>query len=269
VILAVLTTVSNQGTIYVNDGNSGGFPVNAPGPGAGHGGTGFAPTSGWGGGSFCGAGGQGGSSAPPVPAGGSTYGTANLIPLVAGSNGYTALGDDYFLFGSKGGGAIEIVAGQSITVGLFGHIHAGGQGGTYETAGGGSGGAILLEAPTVIIHGTLAANGGGGIGIGNLDGWSNGADGNPSAQPALGGVDGLDGGTATGGIGSAGTTVNGGNGGPPDPNGTGAGSGGGGAGRIRINTASGSATIDDGDGGTSNVSPALSTPCATQGTLGP
>jgi hypothetical protein len=40
------------------------------------------------------------------------------------------------------------------------------------------------------------------------------------------------------------------------------GGGGGGAGWIRLNTKSGSATI----GATAVISPALSTPCATQGT---
>jgi hypothetical protein len=256
VILAVLTTVSIQGTIYVNDGNAGGFSDATPGPGAGQGGNGFAANSGGGGGSFCGMGGSSGSSTSPgsIPTGGPTYGNANLIPLVAGSNG----GNDGFN-GGRSGGAIEIVAGTSITVGAYGHIQAGGQGG--YTAGGGSGGAILLEAPTVVVQGTLAANGGGG-GSGNNDDIA--SDGIASAQPAAGEVDNLAGGTAVGGVGSAGATINGGNGGPNDP-GTGSGGGGGGAGRIRINTATGVATLMTG----SVISPAMGTMCMTQGMLTP
>jgi hypothetical protein len=256
VILAVLTTVSIQGTIYVNDGNAGGFSNAAPGPGAGQGGNGFAGNAGGGGGSFCGVGGSGGSSTSPgaIPAGGPTYGNASLIPLVAGSNGGSA-GPN----GGRGGGAIQIAAGTSITVGPYGHIQAGGQGG--YTAGGGSGGAILLEAPTVVVQGTLAANGGGG---GSGDNDTTASDGNPSAQPAPGQVDNLATGTAVGGVGSAGTTINGGNGGPNDP-GTLTGGGGGGAGRIRINTTTGVATLMTGN----IISPAMGTTCMTQGKLTP
>jgi hypothetical protein len=258
VILAVLTAVNIQGTLYVNDGKAGGSSSAAPGRGAGQGGAGYASSSGYGSGSYCGMGGQGGTSTGPVPGGGSPYGTANLIPLVAGSNGGTSNG------GGAGGGAIQIVAGQSITIGPGAHIDAGGQGGTTPTGstvscGGGSGGAILLEAPTVVVQGTLAANGGGGAGYVGI-----GADGNASDQPALGGVDtnSVDGGTAVGGIGSAGMTVNGGNGGPYDPGiygGSSGGGGGGGAGWIRINAANASIT--------GTVSPALDSGCASPATL--
>jgi hypothetical protein len=259
VILAVLTTVSIQGTIYVNDGNAGGFSVAAPGPGAGQGGSGFASGAGGGGGSFCGVGGSGGSStsAGTIPAGGPTYGSASLIPLVGGSNGGDVGGGGGT--GGKGGGAIEIVAGTSITVGSHGRVQAGGQGG--YVGGGGSGGAILLEAPTIVVQGTLAANGGGG-GSGNND--TTASDGNPSTQPAPGQVDNLASGTAIGGAGSAGTTGNAGNGGPSDP-GTLGGGGGGGAGRIRINTTTGVATLMTG----SIISPAMGTMCMTQGMLTP
>jgi hypothetical protein len=250
VILVVLTTVSIQGQIYVNDGNAGGFSGSAPGPGAGQGGNGFASGSGGAGGSFCGVGGLGGSPTPPIPAGGPTYGFANLVPLVAGSAGGENGGGS-----GAGGGAIQIVAGQSITVGPYASINAGGEGSSL-TRGGGSGGAILLEAPAVVIQGTLAANGGGGGGYGG-----NGANGNPSNQPASGGIEQFDGGAATGGMGSAGLVINGGNSGGFDPQAGFAGSGGGGAGRIRINTATGSASI------TGTVSPAQGTACMTQGTL--
>jgi len=254
VILAVLTTVSIQGTLYLGDGEAGGFGESVPGPGAGLGlGVGYATSSGGGGASYCGLGGAGGYSTAPVPAAGPTYGTATLVPLLAGSHGAGSAG--------AGGGAIQIVAGQSITVGPLAHVNAAGQGGNDYSGGGGSGGAILLEAPSVVIHGVLAANGGGG---GAYHGSNPGTDGSASASPAPGGSDTLlDGGTAAGGAGSGGTSVNGVNGGPPDPgSGNVGGGGGGGAGRIRINTATGSATI------TGVVSPDLSTPCATQGLLG-
>jgi hypothetical protein len=269
VILAVLTTVSIQGTIYVNNGKPGGFSVSAPGPGAGQGGMGFAITSGGGGGSFCGVGGQGGNTTPPVAAGGTTYGSANLVPLIAGSNGGGTEG-------GSGGGAIQIAAGTSITVGPVGRIHAGGQGGSGggnggPANGGGSGGAILLEAPTVVIAGTLAANGAGGGGQEDSLGIfpeTTGIDGYPSDQTALGGIGTpIDGGTTSsvGGNGSAGTVLNGSNGVLGSGSGNSGGGGGGGAGRIRINTASGSASIMTG----SIISPAARTACMTQGTLTP
>jgi hypothetical protein len=255
VIVAVLTTASIQGPIYVNDGNAGGFfSPSSPGPGSGLGGV--AQSTGFGGGSFCGVGGSGGVSTGSVPAGGATYGTANLIPLVAGSGGG---GPGYAGAYAAGGGAIQIVAGQSITVGPYGSINAGGRGSGYN--GGGSGGAILLEAPTVVVQGALAANGGGGS-SGQLS-LVPGAAGNPSDEPALGGEDSnVDGGVSTGGNGSAGTVLNGTNGGPPEE-GYWGGSGGGGAGRIRINTATGFANIVTG----SIISPDPSTLCMTQGTL--
>jgi hypothetical protein len=255
VILLVLTTVSIQGAIYVNDGNAGGFSGSAPGPGAGQGGNGF-PGSGGAGGSYCGTGGQGATPTPPAPAGGPTYGTADLSPLIAGSAGAPATNG-----GGPGGGAIEIVAGKTITIGPYASINAGGAG-ANGIRGGGSGGAILLEAPSVIIEGVLAANGGGGGGNSGA-----GANGNPSEVAAPGGIDvSVDGGgTASGGKGSAGTTLNGGNGGPPDGPGDDPGSGGGGAGRIRINTTTGVATLMTG----SVISPAMGTACMTQGMLTP
>lgn len=254
VILAVLTTASIQGPIIVNgmlnNAIAGGFSGTAPGPGAGQGGNGFASASGGAGGSFCGVGGQGGSPTPPIPVGGPTYGTPNLVPLIGGSAGGEAGGTS-----GAGGGAIQIVAGQGITVGLFASINAGG-GGAGIIRGGGSGGAILLEAPSVLVQGILAANGGGGGGYGG-----NGANGSASSQPAPGGIEQIDGGAATGGMGSAGSVIDGGNAGGYDPQAGFAGAGGGGAGRIRINTATGSANISG------TISPAPGSGCMTQGML--
>jgi hypothetical protein len=253
VILAVLETVDIQGLLLVNGvslppagAGPGGFASGPnPGPGAGQPPSGAAdPDSNGGGGSYCGLGGTAGTQMGAAAAPGMTYGNATLTPLVGGSAGGVVDSLSY------AGGAIQIVAGQSITVRSFGGINAGGSGTSNVNGygGGASGGAILLEAPTVTIDGNLAANGGGA-----MSGFSSGADATANAQPAPGA-------TPYGGAGSAGTTIDGANG----TAGTGAdatGGGGGGAGRIRVNTASGSASI------TGIVSPAMTTACATQGTL--
>jgi len=255
VILAVLGTVEIQGLLLVNGSSvdnvfgPGGFTSGPtapnPGPGAGQAPGGAAdPDASGGGASYCGLGGTGGATSGNVAMAGMPYGNATITPLVGGSAG--GAGDSL----SSGGGAIQIVAGQSITVFPYGAINAGGGGGVNidDYAGGASGGAILLEAPTVTINGNLGANGGGGMSV-----FDSGADATANATAAAGG-------SPYGGAGSAGTTVNG----IAGTSSTGAnevGGGGGGAGRIRINTASGSATI------TGVVSPDLTTPCATQGKL--
>ena len=120
----------------------------------------------------------------------------------------------------------------------------------YTTAvngsGGGSGGAILLEAPSVAIAGNVSANGGSGA-----DNQDYGNLATISASPALGGGTG-------GGAGSYGSVLNGG----PGTGGTGgiyAGAGGGGAGYIRINTSNG--TI----GGI--ITPSVDAGCTTLGAL--
>jgi hypothetical protein len=239
IILVVLTTVDIQGAIMVNglrvnDAGPGGFSGSMGGPGVGQtGGVGVYSASNSGGGSYCGVGGSGFATAPPAAAGGRTYGTPELMPLLGGSSGGGAP------YGGSGGGAIQIVAGSSITVRTFGSINAGGGG----YVGGGSGGAILLEAPTVSILGAVAANGGAGQTASNNN---EGLDATPDDQPAMGG-----------GNGSAGALINGSDGV------SGFAAGGGGAGRIRINTVTGAATV------TGIISPSLSpvTPCATQGRI--
>ena len=246
VIIVVLDTVDIQGKITVTAGaftGSGGG-----GPGAGQGGALLFPTSGGGGGSYCGVGGSASASAPPVALGGMTYGFDTIRPLRGGSAGGN--------LGADGGGAVAIIAGKSITLREFASINAGGNGSTGNPVGGGSGGAILLEAPVVTIAGVLAANGGGGGGNG-----MQGVAGLTSDQPAPGGgaVGDAGAGTSIGGSGSAGATINGGDGTYV----TRTAGGGGGAGRIRINTTSGSATITS----TAIVSPGFGTACATQGML--
>lgn len=229
---------------------------NTKGGGPGGGGAG-STSSAAGGGSYCGLGGAGAvESGNPAP-GGTAYGTAALSPLVGGSGGGDGNGN-----GGAGGGALQLVAKNSVTVAAGGSIHVGGGGGefggaalTQEAAGGGSGGAILLEAAAVTVAGTLAANGGGG-GEGALG--NAGADASGDDQPALGGNDVTKG--SNGGNGSAGASVDGTAGAVMA--GFTAGAGGGGAGRIRINTKSGAAILT-----AATLSPATSTPCATQGTL--
>ena len=253
VILAVLGTVEIQGQLLVNGSTAagggpgpGGYSALANGgPGQGQPAFGAAnPASNGGGGSYCGLGGSGGAPSGTASGPGLTYGTAAIIPLIGGSAGGTSDANSY------GGGALQISAGQSITVSAFGAINAGGSAATNVdgSGGGASGGAILLEAPTVTIAGNLGANGGGG-----MSGTSGGADATANSTAASGGV-------PYGGAGSAGTAINGTSG----TSGTGAnatGGGGGGAGRVRINTSTGSASI------TGTVSPAMTTACATQGTL--
>jgi hypothetical protein len=271
VIVLVRTTVDIQGHIRVDAAGS------TPGPGGygsdcmnlGPGGGARIPSQNLeaSGGGYCGSGGNGAAQLSlPALAGGMPYGSSTLTPLLGGSGGScegnpTGQG--------AGGGAIEIVAGQSITIEANGAISAGGGGGAGASRGsgaGGSGGAILLSSPSITIGGILAANGGaGGSSQGMIGGQSgqNGANATASAQPALGGQAGA---LPCGGNGSAGSTTSGGDGVlvQTDAGQTSAGFGGGGAGRIRINTASGTASL----AATAVISPDLATSCATQGTLG-
>jgi hypothetical protein len=271
--LVALDTITLGGSISVLPGLGGGAfnavaDMPGAGPGGGGGGSGTS-TLGGGGGSFCGLGGQGGveqgSAATPYPQT-AAYGTAELVPLVAGSAGGKGVGG----FGvgatsaSHGGGAVQLVAGTSIQIAAGAFVSAPGSGGqqgglaaTQEAAGGGSGGAILIEAPTVTVAGVLATNGGGGGGGagGTAAGGQSGEPGHDSdANPASGGSGGGAGGAgdqAAGGNATAGVSFT-------------APGGGGGAGRIRINTATGSADVASGV-----VTPSATSGCFTQGTLKP
>lgn len=260
VALVALDTIDVEGTISITatgtGTTAGGYfamgTKAGKGAGPGGGGGGSAKNAG-GGGGYCGAGGTGAAFAGGTDAaGGATYGDAKLIPLVGGSSGGSADGVP-----GSGGGAIQLVAGTSITLGKTGVITAGG-GHAALFDGAGSGGGILLESPTVTLSGVLAANGGGGGGEGMS---FQGSDGKPSAMAAPGGTN--------GGAGSAGMTLTGGNGLCPaascvSTNTSDApGGGGGGAGRIRVNTKSGTMTF----GGTH--SPPLTSICMTQGKITP
>jgi hypothetical protein len=270
------------------------------GPGRGPGGTGTPgkPGTAAGGGSYCGRGGQGGQDeaagvqpGPPT----ATYGSADLSPLLPGSSGGTGA------FGAAGGGAIELVAGGAFTMDEGSAIFANGGAATPATKtgqdadGGGSGGAILIEAVTVSIAGSLSVNGGdGGHGIGNAQETSgpdagtnptapapaddamaaDAAQGDGMVSPSA--IDAAVQGTSSmpnmtqavgfpgGGVGSSGTTVDGSAGGSAAAGGA-SGGGGGGAGRIRIDAMSGSPTLAG-----ATLSPALGSDptagCTTVGT---
>jgi hypothetical protein len=268
VILAADGPIEIDGSIGNGQGTTGWWGGGAPGPaaptrtgicpldtGAGGGragGNGAYSALGAGGGGFCGVGGLGSAPAGATPAsGGMTYGTPELVPLVGGSSGGST---DAFNVINHGGAAVELVSGTSILIGAAGFINVGGGEGNQSGNGAGSGGAILLEAPSVTVRGVLAANGGAGS-AGGVAQYGQATD-----QPALGSTRP----PAIGGNGSAGATASGGNGTPDTtPPGWYAG-GGGGAGRIRINT---------GCGGTllvvpsAVISPYESTGCYTKGAL--
>ena len=241
-----LLSASPDGVTAVAGGAQ--FPsLDSKGLGPGGGGPSTDQAAG-GGGGFCGQGGAGVGSSGDLPSpGGTTYGTSDLVPLVGGSSGGAGGGD------GAAGGAVQLVAGMSILVGQAGMLQVGGDG-ARPNSGGGSGGAILLEAPSVTITGVLAANGGGG-GAGQS---GHGGNGTPDSNPAVGAVDSIY--HVMGGNGSAGEATNGMDGIESADWKSG---GGGGAGRIRINTSTGAATV------TGTISPALTTTCATQGTLHP
>lgn len=226
---------------------------NGGGPGGGGAGS---PSNGGGGGGYCGQGGTGASISGAVTEGGAPYGNPEITPLVGGSGG----GTGGIANAGSGGGAVQLVAGGKLTIGKNATVAAGGGYGNFwgapriqQAAGGGSGGAILLEATEVALAGTLAANGAGG------GAHRDGKDAQASANAALGGTS-PDG--SKGGAGSAGDDARGG-----DALWTGAGDnapgGGGGAGRIRINTRSG------GPVGGGVLSPSAASTCATFGAIQP
>ena len=260
--IAILGFIEAYDEIETSIGVLGGFsgvktndPSDGAGPGAGEGLPGMV---GAGGGGYCGRGGDGGGDEEGNPGGegGASYGNAEIVPLQGGSSGGTREDGDE---AGGGGGAIQLVAGNEIYIGSEGYISMPGNGAGWKNGNGaGAGGAILLEAPDVIVEGLLAANGGsGGGGTSDANGWA----GQASSEPAPGGVDDD---APGGGDGSAGdvpdgqageTQIDGSQYGPSS------GGGGGGAGWIRINTASGEADIDG------VLSPSFETECASLGTL--
>ena len=153
-------------------GGAGGEPrQRGQGPGGGFASTNFFGGAG-GGGGFGGGGGRGQRSDPTFEfpgAGGPTYGdlSTQLEAGSGGGGGYTNVG--FQSAGGDGGGGLELAAHQSILI--SGSIHADGQpgqprGNDHTGGGGGSGGGILVHAPTVDHSGLISVIGGrGGDGV--------------------------------------------------------------------------------------------------------
>ena len=264
VALVALDTMDVQGVIDVSARSdyksAGGYQApttsstKGGGPGGGTAGSDVS-TMGYGGAGagYCGLGGKGGATNGTPTAGGVSYGSAQLIPLVGGSSG----GNGDLPFAGTGGGAIQLVAGTKFTLGANATIAANGGGGVnggtvnQNASGGGSGGAILIEAPAAILLGTLVANGGAG------GSKATGQDGKLDGTQAMGDTN------TNGAIGGAGNAS-------ADPNGVAAtwvtgdpaGGGGGAGGRIRVNSTTGNGSLS-----AKVISPSANTPCTTEGTL--
>lgn len=140
-------------------------------PGAGGGGNGTA-------------GGAGGGVSPQVQRLGGQVQTT-FAPLAGGCRGGDHLNTGGTLLnqGGAGGGAVQLVSLDSVRLVELGLIDVGAGGGDV-TAGGGSGGTVVLEAPIVQMTGPSAgvtANGGAGGGC-----FAIGPDATPTLSPALG-----------------------------------------------------------------------------------
>jgi autotransporter-associated beta strand protein len=140
--------------------------------GWGYGGGSWANVNGdAGAGEGAGYGGAGGANNLNNKAGGLTYGDAALTDLLGGSGGAGGRHSKASKMNSAagGGGAIELTANGTITIGANGTIDASGgsaynNSGGRRNGGGGSGGGILLNAPAVTVQpgGTVDASGGNG-----------------------------------------------------------------------------------------------------------
>lgn len=263
--IVALDSLDVQGTIDASAesdyASAGGFRVpnggNVRGGGDGGGGEGSSK-NGAGGGSYCGTGGKGAAITGGTPGQpGKTYGSPQIVPLIGGSAGGSGV-----INGGTGGGAVQLVAGKTFTLGAGALITVGGGGGGFVGAagsqhggGGGSGGSILIEAPTASIQGTLLANGGAG------GAKSTGMDARVKVDGMRATSEALAKGSA-GGEGSGNANDNGGDATWFD--GDNAPGGGGGAGRIRVNTTTGNSALS-----AKVLSPSENGPCATEGTLAP
>jgi hypothetical protein len=210
---------------------------------------------GWGG-SFGGPGGDGGNAAGKDGLGGVAPGTVAATKLRGGCAGANGANSSHGFGGTRGhgGGAVLLLAAQTITVDSTINASGGGGGGGHTFGGGGGGGTggmIVLEAPTVSMVGKCLASGGGGGEGANLDDGMNGGE---ASAPSTGGPGGRNGavGGGDGGNGTSGTVLGGGRGGAGTNPGNGGGSGGagggggggGGAGVIKVIAPSQSGTDD-------------------------
>ena len=245
-------------------GGGGGAILTAIAGGCGPGGAGASMAnadSGGGGGGGGGSGAGGGSEGVTAPGGdGGTLCLADsLEPLVGGGGGGGGgPGAGSATSGGGGGGALQISAMQSLVVRANGVITMGGGGGSGGPAGtlsvqnsgagagGGAGGAILLESPSLTISfaAILAANGGGGGGGGGpITAGSDGASGSASSIPAPGGVPVMN--EGTGGAGGAGVVAPSAGEPAPGSGATNGGGGGGGVGKILLRARRADADRDD------------------------
>lgn len=225
-IIVSMKDIEVLGAIQVAAGAQ---PCAGAGLGVNGGGGAFQYKSGGGGGGFATVGGQGGSVT--AGAAGGAGGAVNLgTQLRGGCPG--GLGGGSSARASAGGGALQLVARQTITIaGIINSPGQGGEGGGFGNGGngGGSGGDLLFEAQSLVASsGGLTCNGGAGGEAGTQNA---GQAGQLTTTPARGGSDGLAGGA--GGDGAVqGTAAD------PGEGATllaGGGGGGGGLGRIRFN----------------------------------
>jgi hypothetical protein len=241
VTIGGLVDVGARGATPGPGGALGGQGVGASGEGAGGGSTCTCADSegecGGGGGGYGEPGGRGGPS-PPGCASLSLGGLAHGQPfaLIGGSGGAAGGYGEGLPVGGAGGGALQVSSHGPLVV--DGAISAGGGGGAAAAdewgqggGGGGSGGSVLLEAPTISGAGLVAANGGAGGSGGEYEcERTAGADGEPSWDPAIGGVGDAQGTCGRGGDGGTGV-ISPGDGAPGQEGG---GGGGGAAGRIHF-----------------------------------
>lgn len=119
-------------------------------------------------------------------AGGSTYGTAALLPLIGGSGGGGGAGGSALGGGGGGGGGGAVLIAASGTVTVNGSILAEGGsgaatagGGAGGGGGGGSGGAVRIVATTIDGNGSILADGesGGTSPLGSRHAGGDGGDG--------------------------------------------------------------------------------------------
>ncbi|MDI6800830.1 MAG: hypothetical protein QMD01_02040 [Thermodesulfovibrionales bacterium] len=184
--------VSIAGIVSVDGGAASGTVPGSGGPGGYNGGNGAAsqipagnglgPGGGKGGTTGCLYGGGGGYGANGSNyngcgnGGGLAYGNALISPLIGGSGGGGSAASSAY-GGGGGGGALLIASSGSII--LTGTLRANG-GECYNPSGGGSGGAIKLIANTISGNGTISAKGAytttaspGGAGRIRLEAYSN------------------------------------------------------------------------------------------------
>jgi hypothetical protein len=208
-------------TLALSEAIDGAADRNTPGPGGTTGGMGVGGNGqsgsgesdcGGGGGGFQSAGAPGGDCKDALGAAGG----AAFVPavLLGGSGGGNASPSSCNRRGGAGGGALQFSAGRTITLSGAAAIDVGGGGGDRGVdcdfligwdgaagAGGGSGGMIYLQAPSLLGTGILRANGGGAGGAANSFS-SDGSDGGNGRSSA--GAGGAGSGGGNGGHGAAG-----------------------------------------------------------------